>query len=628
MIEASSKNLLQSSSSSQTAKIKSWLAEKQSAFAAAKSAIEVSGYDQATLQKVLDKYYGFDSDFQNGLYIATADGQYMKATDSTKTEKDPLNSEWYKHGITTINMSITDPYEDSDGNKIVSASGILNDGSGQIKVIGADLSLNSITTIVNSSVSMDGAAAFLINNNDDVILAHRDSSLVGTTLDASNSDPFLAGVAQKITARDYTSTTIDGNMVDFSKVGETGWILVSYIPKSIIYADINQLRNMLIIIGLIAIVLLTIIVERVINFVIKPVSGLTKNITDMAQGDFTIQINSRGNDEIAMMGRSLEEFSKSMCIMIADIRNSADNLKAQSDTSSSVSNEMYQSAKVQAESMEQLNSTVDQLSASVNDIAESATTLANVVSETREKGNDAGNKMTETVDASVKAKSEMQNVSLAMDQILESMKQLETAINKVGSASEEITSIVQLIGDIAEETNLLSLNASIEAARAGEAGKGFAVVASEIGKLATNSTESVNNITNLINEIHTLVGDAVSQASESSKNVTSSSSSIKDAVAMFDSIYSNIQDTSSLITTVMNKIEDVDSVATNVAAISEEQAASSEEILSTSETMVEQANSITANSEHVADDSVELAKTAQSLSDHMEKFRIDNGKEA
>lgn len=48
---------------------------------------------------------------------------------------------------------------------------------------------------------------------------------------------------------------------------------------------------------------------------------------------------------------------------------------------------------------------------------------------------------------------------------------------------------------------LRSLNASIEAARAGEMGKGFAVVADEIGKLAQQSTNSVDEIRRIVEEL-------------------------------------------------------------------------------------------------------------------------------
>jgi len=623
MIKQSSEELLQSSVASQASKIKDWVDQNLGTLSSIKQTVERSNFTDADIQNVLDGFYGYDTDFPEGIYIASADGKTYKASDSEKIMTDFQDAEWYKHGLTTVNMSITTPYQDADGAKIISATGMLVEDSDTVRVIGADMSLDAVTIIVNSSISMEGATSFLVDSNDMAILAHRDNALLGTTI-GSDGSKFMSKVADKLNARQYDLFEIEGNMTCIKEVGSTGWILVSYIPDSIIFADSNKLGNLMLIIGIVSVVLLAFVLSKIIKYLVKPIAGLTKNITDMSSGDFTIKIDNKGQDEIAVMGRSLDSFSGSMRHMIADIRQAADDLSEQSETSSDVANNMYEAAKIQGQSMTQLKDTVNQLSESVNEIAGNATVLANVVSDTREKGTEADEKIKQTVEVSIKAKREMEEVGSAMDKILENMNNLQEAINKVGKSSEEITEIIGLIGEIADETNLLSLNASIEAARAGEAGKGFAVVASQIGKLAATSTESVNTIGGLIEQVRDLVADAVAQANNSAKNIDESSASIKGSVDTFDEIYNNIQETNVLIKEFLTKIEEVDRVATNVAAVSEEQAASSQEILATSETMVEQADNITENSQKVADDSTNLAKTSESLSEHMSKFNIES----
>ncbi len=87
-------------------------------------------------------------------------------------------------------MGFTSAYTNSEGTAVISASGILNDGSGKQRVIAADMSLQRINVIVNSFIEMTDAQAFLVSTTDNTILAHRDTSLISTKLDESNSDAF------------------------------------------------------------------------------------------------------------------------------------------------------------------------------------------------------------------------------------------------------------------------------------------------------------------------------------------------------------------------------------------------------------------------------------------------------
>ncbi len=622
IIKKYSQNLLQSSVENQASQIEAWLNENLASFQMAKTTIEDLKPDDAQLQTILDGYYGYNSNYPEGLYVADSSGKLITASESTKKESDVTNSTWYKEGLSRVNMAIGSAYQNEEGVNLISASGILNDGSDNVRVISADMTLDRIAVIVNSFIEMNDAEAVLVDKTSGVILASRDSSQISQTFGADGQSHFYQLAAEKVAAKDYSFVTLDGNMTVFQEVEGTNWLLISYIPTHTVLADLTQLRNIMIIISVICIALLCILIERVTHVVIRPVKEMTRVITAMTSGDFTVSIKTKGNDEIAVMSHSVEKFIESMKQMIAEMGSVSGKLKNQADSSKGVSGEMSSAAGIQSQSMSELNATVDQLSVSVNEIAENATQLAGVATDTKSDSDMVESKMQETVAVSEKGRKDMERVGEALSNIEVSIHNLEEAVNKVGTASGEIVQIIKLIGDIADETNLLSLNASIEAARAGEAGRGFAVVATEIGTLAKNSADSVAHITELITEINNLVEDAVRQAGNSAQDISGSAELIHTAVDTFDTIFKNIQETSALIGNVVDKINQVDQVATNVAAISEEQAASSDEILATSESMLQQAKNISKNSDQVEQEADNLAVSADQLADQVKQFRI------
>lgn len=622
IIESYSKNLLESSVNSQASKIEAWLEENLASMQMAKNMIEKLHPDEAQLQTILDASCGYSENYPDGLFLADANGSFLKGTDSKKQEPNPKESMWYQEGMTRVNMAVGSAHQNPDGTNVVSASGLLNDGSDTVRVIAADMTLDRISVIVNSFIEMHDAEAFLVDKDSSVILASRDSDLISKTLGADGQSAFYKDVEKKVSGKSYDFCTLDGNMTVFKEVNGTNWLLVSYVPTNVVLADLVGLRNLMIIFSIISILVLCVLIERVTHVVIRPVKEMTRVITSMASGDFTVSMKVKGNDEIAVMGRSVEHFIASMKEMIRQMGHVSDRLEKQAGSSKNVSGEMNSAANIQSQSMTELNATVDQLSVSVNEIAQNATQLAGVVADTKEDSDKVEDKMRTTVEVSEKGKADMESVGNALHNIEISIHNLEEAVDKVGTASGEIVDIIKLIGDIAEETNLLSLNASIEAARAGEAGRGFAVVASQIGVLAKNSADSVAHITSLINEINGLVDDAVKQAGSSASDIESSADLIHTAVDTFDQIFQNIQETSHLIEGVVEKINQVDQVATNVAAISEEQAASSDEILSTSESMLQQAKSISKNSEQVEAEAGNLAESADQLADQVKQFQI------
>lgn len=650
IIEDESQQLLDSSVRNQASQIEAWMSESLNVFNTFKQDIETMDYTDDQIQTLLDSYYGSSTNYPDGFYIADSDGHVQQAADVEYKKTADDSSVWYHEGFTRVNMSFGEVYTNEAGTDVISASGIIKepgqtakeagevenadaqlpsdapaaeekgtDDSKTTRILAVDVPIAHIQVIVNSFISMDDAQAILVDRSNMNVLSKSEDSLSGSLSDDSG---FLGTIGNKITDQDYESISLDGNIVDFKEISGTDWVLVSYVPESTIFADLVSLRTTMAVVAVVVLIILLVLMERMLNYMIKPIKSLTDSIVTMASGDFTVDIKTKGNDEITVMGRSMKDFAASMRNMINDIMKASETLQGQAESSTSVSGGMYEASLTQSKTIENLNETVEQLSVSVQEIAESATSLAMVVSETRENSTKAEDEMNKTVDAAENGKVDMQKVGDAMATIQSSINDLQQSIDEVGNASSEINKIVGMIGEIADETNLLALNASIEAARAGDAGRGFAVVASEIGGLAEESNKSVQKIQGLINEVNRLVAETVSKAEDSVGQITSSGELVHQAVGTFDSIYDNIMEASKMVNDMAASITQVESVATNVAAITEEQAASAEMISENAGNIANESQSITDNSEKVADTAKELADTSENLMTQIKSFRV------
>lgn len=627
IITDQSMQLLELSTKNQASQIEAWMSENLNVFSTFKQDIETLDYTDAQLQSLLDSYYGRSSDYPDGFYIADTSGKVMQAVGVDYKKTADASSAWYNEALTRVNMAFGDVHVNEAGTDVVSAGAILRDskkagGNAKAKntrLLVVDVPIAHIQVIVNSFISIDDAQAILVDKESLSVLSKSDDTLSGKL---SDSTGFLGTIGDRIAQQNYTSMTLNGNIVDFMEISGTNWVLVSYVPETTIFAELAMLRMTMIVVAVVVLVILLVLMERMVHFMIKPIRSLTDSIVTMASGDFTVDIKTKGNDEITLMGHSMKDFTVAMRSMINDISNVSETLKGQAESSTSVSGGLYEASLRQSKTIDELNGTVDQLSASVQEIAESATALALVVSDTRDSSNNAEDKMNVTVEVAEAGKNDMQKVGEAMGLIEQSINGLQESIDKVGAASQEINKIVGMIGEIADETNLLALNASIEAARAGDAGKGFAVVATEIGSLATNSNQSVQKIQTLINEVTSLVGETVDKAKGSVDEINTSSRLVHQAVATFDTIYDNIVDANKVVNDMAANMLKVADVSTNVASITEEQAASAELISRNAGNIASESKNITDDSEKVAETARKLADTSEKLMTQINSFRV------
>jgi len=163
----------------------------------------------------------------------------------------------------------------------------------------------------------------------------------------------------------------------------------------------------------------------------------------------------------------------------------------------------------QAATFEEVSATLEELLSSAENIHDTSNSqldgnvkMETIVNEFRDIKTETKSNLKATFD-------NIENVVAQTSVSKESLIEVEKTITSIREQSSKIGDTISIIIDIADKINLLSLNASIEAARAGDYGKGFAVVADEIGKLASQTTESIKEIEKVLQENVKITADGV-----------------------------------------------------------------------------------------------------------------------
>jgi methyl-accepting chemotaxis protein len=188
-----------------------------------------------------------------------------------------------------------------------------------------------------------------------------------------------------------------------------------------------------------------------------------------------------------------------------EVKNAVTEISAASNEIAATMEQQERTASLQAASVSETTTTMDELGASSQQSQEQAESAAQAAQEVLALAGQGNQSVEETVASMIDLKNK---VAAIADQIV----RLSEQTNQIGNISD-------LVSDLSQQTNMLALNASVEAVRAGEHGRGFAVVAEEIRKLADQSRQSAEKIGGLVSDIQNAINTTVMVTDEGTKTV-------------------------------------------------------------------------------------------------------------
>ncbi|MFG6177803.1 methyl-accepting chemotaxis protein [Halomonas sp. THAF12] len=410
----------------------------------------------------------------------------------------------------TADQVLTEPMMSKvSGEPIAIFAQALFDEDGQrVGVLGAPLTMKSVTDITSRISMGDGSYGYLLDG-DGTIVAHPNPELVmnvkvtdmgrygfenGDIVGRSMLDE-PSGNGSIVTPDGQSST------VFWTAVPGTGWTLAMMVPDRIFTAVSRELLGSLLLAGIVILVVLLAILGFTAHRALSPIRQTALAMADIAEGkgDLTRRLDVRSRDEVGELAVQFNAFVERMQNTLRQVRGNARQVLGGANEMAEGTHELSSRTEQAAANLQETSASMEQIHSTVahtSQAAEQANGLTRNAAETTERGSRA-------------------------------MSEVEAKMAAITDSAAKIGEIIGLIDSIAFQTNILALNASVEAARAGEQGRGFAVVAGEVRHLASRSAEAARDIRELIDtsarhtqEGNHLVKDAAEQMQAIHRGIT------------------------------------------------------------------------------------------------------------
>jgi len=439
------------------------------------------------------------------MYIGTEGKDFAQSDPNATTPEgyDPTARGWYIAAKDAGATIVTDPYMDVliGGMCITIATPIYHEGA-LIGVVGADVTLDTINSIMDSIPTDGDQYGFLVDGSGNYII-HKDDSF-------EPGEDTVTAVADKMSALTTLVSTPGSSILEIpdydgvskyfvtSAVDKSGWILGIALPKSTVNATTTRMIITAVIIAIVAMAVAVAVMMLLIRKLLAPMEQMKSFIREKIIGEANVKETKDESEEIRYLIKELED--RFIDTIHRTREESAAIQSKMSDTSDRIG-DINGNISVISSTMSQTGNDIDNQTKSIRGIDEASSKVNSNVEELMQSTADM-NERTRDIIQRVQAMvpEVLKNKEHAVSVTEESRKRLMIAIEEA-KVIDEIVNVSNAISTIANQTNLLALNASIEAARAGEAGRGFAVVADEINVLATTTKSEIDKVNSLTEKV-------------------------------------------------------------------------------------------------------------------------------
>ncbi len=410
----------------------------------------------------------------------------------------------------------------------------------------------------------------------------------------------------------------------YAPVGDKGIMLCGLIPYSNIMKGTDGIRNLTIILVVLATLVALINGNRIAYSISKALRTVVKSLNTVAEGDLTVKFKTKRKDEFGVLNDSLNNMLNGICDIMINVHNFGAEVNELScgveKTTEGIDYSMKQvvgamdevasGVVTQAGETENCNERMIQFSQQINEACIQAENMSTVADKT-----------IQTVD---NGKQIVEELSRQLGDTISITEELSQDILNVQTKSDQIEDILKVIKEIAEQTNLLSLNASVEAARAGENGRGFAVVADEIRKLADQSVKAGMRIQDIVGDIRSTTKQTTDSAKRTTEYIYAQTRSLEDTISVFTSIndcveelVNGLKQMEERMNVVGEQRQEMEKSIYNIADVSQQVASTTEEVTATLNEQVDFISILAGKAEH-------LAERVKDLEAAMSHFKVES----